>query len=76
MNGLLCLLNSKYMALHFKPNEAMTDIEVSMHYKEYYLANTRQRHRYGEMEEFYITRDLNSFTTYLPSGLFLKPRVI
>jgi len=45
MNGLLCLLNSKYMALHFKPNEAVTDIEVSIHYKEYCLENTRQRHR-------------------------------
>jgi hypothetical protein len=33
------------MALHFKPNEAVTDIDVSMHYKECYLANTRQRHR-------------------------------
>jgi len=28
MNGLLFLLNSKYMALHFKPNEAVTDTEV------------------------------------------------
>jgi hypothetical protein len=59
------------MALHFKPNEAVTDTEVSMHYKECCLANTRQRHReiYGEMEEFYITRDLNSFSTDLPSNL-------
>ena len=33
------------MALHFKPNEVVTDIEFHMHYKEYCLANTRQRHR-------------------------------
>ena len=33
------------MALHFKPNEAVTDIAVSMLYKEYCLANTRQTHR-------------------------------
>jgi len=70
MNGLLCLLNSKYVALHFKPSEVVVDIEVSMHYKEYCLVNTKQTQRYGKMKEFYITRDLNSFTTYLPSGSF------